>query len=650
MSEIDIQNAKQIRDPMDVLITMSLADDDISMTYSGYSSAKVADGVLDERGWPMRKLADLQGDGFPLDGSCVLYDSTTQPSQANGKLGVRSNVGQTVSVTATGSKTMASIGASVSGAESVTMNGVTTDITSSTVVLPLLDTSATLTFNPAYEDRRIEISAVLPEADFKITNDNLIRATVSLRSDLSIIEPTLPESEINIEAYFDEDVSEAVASIPEDTPIVYQAGYEGDMSPERKFYVTGQVTWADNVLTIQGVDAVHLLEKYTIYPIDGVGESGDNCSLKNIWCGCVAALQYTGINFLPEGRLRTPTCYGRDGEDVAVWQQQTVRDFLADIMWLFHQDIPENYIFHYSLYIGPSFKFFPTYVDAGIPTFNDEWPEPKWQIIENDCGDIVANTERKIGTIRLTNKRYSTAGNLNYTQCSSGDWIENSGVFYNFEGLVRRFRLVGWGNNKGYSMTSVDKLISATSTSYPRMHTAENGVFGQKLFVDDLPQGWMYDDYGYNTHDYYTQVAPWTTSGDNSQKAVWSKTGDEREVKLIGETLVSDSEVIEMSAGDGELVELEMERISGYVEAIGRRSNPQPPIEVFPRGAMQSLLDRSNKTGSFTWKGDPRMQPRDVVEWERLDGTTTTITLENITLTHEGGGTSAEITYREGVV
>ena len=71
---------------------------------------------------------------------------------------------------------------------------------------------------------------------------------------------------------------------------------------------------------------------------------------------------------------------------------------------------------------------------------------------------------------------------------------------------------------------------------------------------------------------------------------------------------------------------------------------------VFPDRTIKQQFEKSNITGSFTWKGDPRMQPRDVVEWERLDGTTTTITLENITLTHEGGGTSAEITYREGVV
>jgi hypothetical protein len=57
----------------------------------------------------------------------------------------------------------------------------------------------------------------------------------------------------------------------------------------------------------------------------------------------------------------------------------------------------------------------------------------------------------------------------------------------------------------------------------------------------------------------------------------------------------------------------------------------------------------STEKGRFTFKGDPRWQPRDVVEFTRLDGTTENITIEEITITHEGGGTIAEVTYRKGI-
>ena len=64
---------------------------------------------------------------------------------------------------------------------------------------------------------------------------------------------------------------------------------------------------------------------------------------------------------------------------------------------------------------------------------------------------------------------------------------------------------------------------------------------------------------------------------------------------------------------------------------------------------MNNLIEAQNVFGQFVWKGDPRMQPRDVVTFHRLDGTTETITIENITLSHEKGGLSAEITYRKGI-
>jgi hypothetical protein len=43
------------------------------------------------------------------------------------------------------------------------------------------------------------------------------------------------------------------------------------------------------------------------------------------------------------------------------------------------------------------------------------------------------------------------------------------------------------------------------------------------------------------------------------------------------------------------------------------------------------------------------MQPRDVFSFHRLDGSEELCTIETITLTHEGGGTKAEVTYRKGI-
>ena len=63
-----------------------------------------------------------------------------------------------------------------------------------------------------------------------------------------------------------------------------------------------------------------------------------------------------------------------------------------------------------------------------------------------------------------------------------------------------------------------------------------------------------------------------------------------------------------------------------------------------------SLFNRSTRTGSFVWKGDPRMQPLDylVIVNDTSDGRDTiTARVTSIELTHEGGGTTATITWRE---
>lgn len=65
---------------------------------------------------------------------------------------------------------------------------------------------------------------------------------------------------------------------------------------------------------------------------------------------------------------------------------------------------------------------------------------------------------------------------------------------------------------------------------------------------------------------------------------------------------------------------------------------------------MWTRFTDSNITGSFTFKGDPRMQPRDTFKFHRLDGTVEVATIERIQLTHEGGGTTAEVHYRLGVM
>lgn len=648
MSEIDIQNAKQIRDPMDVLIEMELASDDVTLSYSGYSgTAKVADGELDEPTWPMRKLADLQGDGFPLDGSCVLYNASTSPSQANGKLGVRGNVGEAVTITITGNKSIASLFIFATGAESVTFGGTTTPIYNNVVTIPVGATSITITLNPASETTRIEVSQIEAGAKFRITNENLIRATVSLRSDLSIIDPTLPESEINIEVYQDTDISEAVASIPEDTPIMYSAGYEGDMSPVRRFYVTGQVTWADNVLSIHGVDAVHFLEKQ----LPSAVYMNDSYDLRDTlqWM-----LTDAGIAFQSETIRKNYSAYHR----VIIFERQSYRDFIKHTQWLLN--IP-----------GEGINLYPAYIDAGIPRVRYRLPQAQWTIQEEDCGECKKDVERAYtGAIYNSFNHNFTDFDI-YGAVGTYDWYKNNGLFLNIdentinwmpaltnEEWKRASRYGIWSSSGASAIAPADTLGSSSESLRGALAT-NNGA--TMIYDNAIQERRVANRYGVA----YTQIVPWNCyyrpgafdhpywGNIRSMADMWRYLTDIEifdsglsnfSGTLWGTKLQKQPETIEINAETENILRLDVDAV------WGQAYDDPDTVRLFPNKGIEWLLGRSPITGSFTWKGDPRMQPRDVVEWERLDGTTTTITLENITLTHEGGGTSAEITYREGVV
>lgn len=685
MSAIDVQNAKQIRDPMDVLITLSLGTD-IAMTYSGYSSAKVADGVLNQSSWPMRGLADLQGNGFPLDGSRVLYNPSTSPSQTNGKLGVRGNVGQPVSVTATGNDTIAALAISVTGAASVTLNGRTTEITGNRVTLQLLNTTAALTFQPSSEDRRIEIITALPEADFVINNDNLIKATVSLRSDLSIINPTLPESELNVEVYQDEDVSEAVASIPEDTPIIYQAGYPGDMSPVRKFYVSGQVTWADNVLKIQAVDAVHFLDVEV-----------PRMTIPKNYSSNIFHVEWLLYSVLKNANFDVMTRYPSwgqfyDYEDFINDQRWTrigltdegitLRELIAFLTNMIrYRNIDQRYISNLSL--GRDLVI--DYIDAGVPTLRftpGAIIQKRWSVNEEDCAAVYKKIDSRSSVLQMDTSVVRAVSDLALNEGSvkvgTARWVKNGGIFLEFDVPCHDFCIpiqhsilpnpnyFYWTplapvTTGGEEMAFIDGFSQGSlfytnnwSDWDPVVETgSQNGTLLSRIrdreetvYTSFIPWNAKYTREDGTSFPYYSMAAMWNAlvraKAIANGAAEW--TCDIRGVPV-------NSEPRTVTVGEG--TELAANKITpalqGNIYASTRDDGPGV-FELFPTESMKNLLKRSPVTCSFTWKGDPRIQPRDVFTFHRLDGTDEEWTFENITITHEGGGTLAEVTARKGIV
>ena len=482
-----------------------------------------------------------------------------------------------------------------------------------------------------------------------INNDNLISCVVSLRSDLSILDPTLPESEINIEAYFDEDISEALATIPDETPITYQAGYPGDMSPVRKFYLAEQITWADNVMSIRAVDAVHKLDTDSKANIGGYMSTWERQSSVKSATEVVQLFLYeAGIEYEnPDRQSSSYIIYDQNArrddktdEWITLYKKANERDIIAKLMNYLHQDVPSGLF-------SKRESIWLSYIDAGIPTILFNKPESKWDIYEDDTSDVRRNVDRAITKINVERSKV-TIDNLAGIGKGSGTWVYQTGVFLQYDS--ESLHNMSVKDSKGSSIPGLYEGEPTTITGVSmRPNKTQTQITGDAQYmIGDLPEGILYKTVSGEKRKLYNQVVPW----NSNQLSLWradygtSETSDQAVTitgSSIGEHVTQDT----FGAGDN-AVSIKEEIIAGKIGTRGSDSSNNN-YELYPAGAYNSLLRRSSITGSFTWKGDPRMQPRDVATFHRLDGTTEEITLENITITHEGGGTSAEITYRKGI-
>ena len=672
---------------MDVLIELDVRDD-ISMTYSGYSStAKVADGYLNNN-WPMRKLADLQGDGFALDGTAKLY-KFLYPNQVNGKLGVRGNVGQTLTVTASSTSTIKALSLTVTNAASVTVGGTTTSIVGNQAIIQVNANSVTMTFNPADATHRIEVSAAVPGTVLTINNDNLIRAVVSLRSDLSLYGQTLPESELNVEVYNDMDISEAVASIADDVPITYQAGYPGDMSPVRKFYVSGQVTWKDNVLSIHAVDAVHFLDRYKYETPVTITDTDYFLNAADYMLEKAGVTYYGSTDWVPWSTDR-----------VIIPQGMGFRECMAAMNDLMMLTDDNGVLLDGSATLKQNQAFQFSFIDAGRPRLRVHRPAASLTINEDDCSDVNREINRKPDGIqynwkRITNPTDMTTllpyvldesaikvGTATFTK-DVGTTLQFDEMTYGWaiglylgpadDGEARKKFLTAFGG-VGFGMHIISAVpYDSYGQKYPVQlkytlpEITSPDTVGKKLLLGQIPQDEYMPYPNSGTYKNYSAFVPWSQSYNgwmfgNGTRYVYN--ASQMWQLLIDANIVTEDSIsVDLDICGGAYL-TESQNLIFPTGAVSHADGGDAPfigkiysedlsenkIEIYPSKCLDLFEYRSNVTGSFRWKGDPRMQPRDVVTFHRLDGTVEEITLENITITHEGGGTSAEITYRKGVI
>ena len=602
---IDRQNALQIRErPMDIHVTLQTGENSRVDSYSASGQIKVDDETLGEPAVAMRNVTDLAGDGFPLDGSCVWYDPNEQATATNGKMGLRSNIGQAVEVRVTSANTITSLTIATRGEGTIEHNGTSYPATGLNVI-SIGANSAVLTFTPSEADKRIEIDYIVPGIILEITNDNLISCNLALRSNLNVADHTWEESEIEVQVYYPYSIADSFAYVQNDWPITYQAGFDTDMSEVRYFYLSEPIEQENNVITIRGVDASHWLEEKTMQ--ERWLTTKTSGSGAQIYDGFIKAIQSSGVTLRKKKSWGGPNPSGANNRYTIV-PEQTARDYVAGVM-----NLTLNHI------DGDDWKCIQ-FVDAGIPAveYGDGTVFGRvWTLNKSDLGDWTESFEQNIAKIDVANEE------RNFNELIT----QNSATSVLF-GTYPQIRTYLWTYEaSNYKRTTKNQVVTLefdsdyVIRSYPGITRISSGP---RRFVGRVNANsslvFVTDDFEKMNGDYKII---------NGAYVVGSTTAITGGVKSF----------VNPNNLPGITINLEPFTYGAPLDMSGHTVFNYP-----------SLFNRSNKTISFTWKGDPRMQPLDylkIIDDTKPVSPATWYRITSIELSHEGGGTMATIEARE---
>lgn len=398
-------------------------------------------------------------------------------------------------------------------------------------------------------------------------NDTLISANLDLRSVSTEIGGELETSSIEIRAYEPTDFTDVIGRIEKEAPIWYRAGYQGDMSEPRKFYLSEAMSWDDNVLAVKGQDATMLLDNVEI-PVDcdnyGTGWYADHVIGKRIR-RALASISYDEVG--------TPPAIEIQGPQVVLYEAKAARSIISEYTGFFRN---KSY-------------FRATYVDAGRPTLTFGDVGETWTIYADEISDFNTIVEIKKKSLQIVLPEYYLQNNDSIQQVKT-----TSGKTY----YVTLDPPVPYQNI----------YINPTPTSKEEVNCS--------LFKFKAAASTTYTISGYQTLENLTDANnPYESSGD-----------------VNGETYKFD-----------------------FKMPLFLRASTGSSITKL---SMTRLRNRSNILYEFTYRGNPHIQPRDILNvevatWEDSHMTTKWVemTVDSVTLEHsEGGGLVSKIRARKGAV
>ena len=288
----------------------------------------------------------------------------------------------------------------------------------------------------------------------------------------------------------------------------------------------------------------------------------------------------------------------------------TVRDFVAGTMNLTANHIRDN--------VSYAIQF----VDAGIPTIEHGDGTnfgQIWTVLKSDCGEWQETRERNIAKIVETDEE------RNYNES-----ISISKEVDELGGDTTALNIFSIDASKPGTLYKKDQLIEL---SFDGFYANVRDSHGAVATITMTPSGAVFKA---------TKTSEWSTK----KFTPWTDVHYVKNGKcIVGTPATITGGVKSFTNPDGlpgQTIEMEPFVYGTILDANGATVFNYP-----------SLFNRSTHTISFTWKGDPRMQPLDYIRL--CDDTKPTITpstwyrITSIELNHEGGGTTANIEAREWI-
>lgn len=553
MPTIAEENKKILRQALDVIVGMDIPFEDIS-SVSVSGNYPGSSGVINQA--PQRaNLMDLSNGGFLNDGLSTPLDSNTGGfvSQINTDLDI------SVTLANSSDSDIVIIGYLNGDIHKWTFNG----------------SGANRTITIPADPKRIIVSRIICGAAFWFDNANLISCNLQLRAvETKVDNPELQMSEIDIEGYEPNDITDSIGYIGTGYPIYYTSGYQDDMAPLRRFYLGEPIEFDKSVVKIKGYDATYFLDD-----------------------------EFGGVY------IGDPDEWEADGVNAYF---NTIAQIVTDA------GVDLEYINNYTEWVYNS-------REISCPMFIPK--KSKRAVISQ-----MVNFFRAITWVAWDSESEDMPVYINYVDAGIPKmWTGKDEASAKVLDLISRPKVI------------IDPKIKRVEMNMYVPDVDLSSSLIEALNVSDVK---IYE----TTDPYYSfTVSSGTVTRINPYTCKITGNGN---INLSGRAL--DLRPPQPDPEDYLPVYREVQTggVTVSFEDFYGGSILGPAIWFnWASRIFRTLLNRSNISYEFTFRGDPNLQPRDYIRAD-IDGSGTLIdmTIDNIELKHEGGGTTSTIVARKGFI